>query len=120
MPDDFPLFASSGRPASVTSRTVPVETSIDIHKDREKSALSEGFSRLGLDDWLVDALAGLGIHRPTSVQKECIPEILSGKDVLAAAKTGSGKTAAFALPILHLLARNPYGGFALVLTPTRY
>ena len=61
----------------------------------------------------------LGIVKPTAVQQGCIPAILAGKDVLGTAHTGSGKTAAFALPILQKLAADPFGVFALVLTPTR-
>lgn len=61
----------------------------------------------------------LGIVRPTEVQQGCIPAILLGRDVLGTAHTGSGKTAAFALPILQKLASGPFGVFALVLTPTR-
>lgn len=53
------------------------------------------------------------------MQLRCIPRILAGDDVLGIAQTGSGKTAAFALPILQLLATEPYGVFALVVTPTR-
>lgn len=59
------------------------------------------------------------MKRPTPVQAHCIPKILAGHDVLGLAQTGSGKTAAFALPILHRLAQDPYGIFALVVTPTR-
>lgn len=59
------------------------------------------------------------MRKPTPVQLHCIPRILDGHDVLGLAQTGSGKTAAFALPILHLLGENPYGVFALVVTPTR-
>lgn len=56
---------------------------------------------------------------PTPIQANCIPQILSGKDCIGAAKTGSGKTLAFALPILQKLCEDPYGIFALILTPTR-
>ena len=59
------------------------------------------------------------MRRPTPVQHHCIPRILAGDDVLGLAQTGSGKTAAFALPILHRLAEDPFGVFALVVTPTR-
>lgn len=59
-----------------------------------------------------------GIKSPTPIQKGCIPGILDGADCIGAAKTGSGKTFAFALPILQNLAEDPYGIFALVLTPT--
>ncbi|CAM0137965.1 putative RNA helicase [Umbelopsis sp. WA50703] len=77
------------------------------------------FEDLGLSNWLVDALSSLSIRKPSEIQKACVPAILSGKDVIGGAKTGSGKTAAFALPILQKLSEDPYGIFALVLTPTR-
>lgn len=57
--------------------------------------------------------------QPTPIQSKCIPEILNGMDCIGCAKTGSGKTLAFALPILEKLSEEPYGIFALVLTPTR-
>lgn len=56
---------------------------------------------------------------PTPVQRGCIPAILAGRDVVGVAATGSGKTAAFALPLLQRLQRDPYGVHTLVLTPTR-
>lgn len=77
------------------------------------------FLNLGLDPWIVKKCELVGIRHPTPVQANCIPPILEGRDVLGCAQTGSGKTAAFALPILHMLSKDPYGPFALVLTPTR-
>ena len=77
------------------------------------------FQAVGLETWLVKACAGVGLTRPTDVQWHCIPAVLQGRNVMASAETGSGKTAAFALPILQLLAKDPFGVFALVLTPTR-
>jgi ATP-dependent RNA helicase DDX49/DBP8 len=77
------------------------------------------FKSLGLTEWLCSICASLGMQKPTQVQSGCIPAILKGKDVIGTAQTGSGKTAAFALPILQLLAKDPFGVFALVLTPTR-
>ena len=109
-----------------------------------------GFKSLGLSDWLVTQMAAIGFKEPTPVQINCIPPILEGKctqnvhnfdvatgpkhtctladpciycigkDCIGCSKTGSGKTAAFALPILHQLSKDPYGVFALVITPTRY
>lgn len=61
----------------------------------------------------------LGVRSPTEIQISCIPKILDGIDCIGCAKTGSGKTLAFALPILQKLWEEPYGIFALVLTPTR-
>lgn len=59
------------------------------------------------------------MRSPTEIQINCIPKILDGIDCIGCAKTGSGKTLAFALPILQKLWEEPYGIFALVLTPTR-
>lgn len=59
------------------------------------------------------------MFKPTPIQCDVIPAILSGRDAVGWAQTGSGKTAAFALPILQQLAIEPYGIYALVLTPTR-
>lgn len=81
--------------------------------------VASNFSDLGLPAWQVDTLKGLAITKPTEIQNACIPQILSGKNVIGGAKTGSGKTAAFALPILKTLAEDIFGPFALVLTPTR-
>jgi ATP-dependent RNA helicase DeaD len=81
-----------------------------------------GFAGLGLDPRLVAALAGLGYEEPTPIQREAIPPMLAGRDVLAQAATGTGKTAAFALPLLHLVdteAPAKTRTKALVLTPTR-
>ncbi|XP_006460053.1 hypothetical protein AGABI2DRAFT_67452 [Agaricus bisporus var. bisporus H97] len=61
----------------------------------------------------------MSIRIPTEVQTACIPPLLSGADCIGNAKTGSGKTIAFALPILQKLSADPYGIYALVLTPTR-
>jgi ATP-dependent RNA helicase DDX49/DBP8 len=77
------------------------------------------FRRLGVSDWLCAVLDSLGIKQPTQVQAGCIPAVLAGRNVIGTAQTGSGKTAAFALPILQQLAHDPFGVFALVLTPTR-
>jgi superfamily II DNA/RNA helicase len=77
------------------------------------------FASLGIDQWLVSALEAVSIEIPTEVQRRVIPELLQGKQVLASAQTGSGKTAAFALPLLQQLAADAYGVFAIVLEPTR-
>lgn len=61
----------------------------------------------------------MSFRKPTPIQQACIPAILEGRNVMGCAETGSGKTAAFALPILQQLSEDPYGVFAVVLTPTR-
>ena len=67
----------------------------------EETAVTDGFDTLGLDERVVAALGALGYEEPTPVQREAIPLILAGKDLLAQAATGTGKTAAFALPIVQ-------------------
>jgi ATP-dependent RNA helicase DeaD len=82
-----------------------------------------GFAALGLADALVTAVTSLGYEESTPVQRETIPLLLSGGDMLAQAATGTGKTAAFALPMLHRLLERPRTGRrvtrGLVLVPTR-
>lgn len=77
------------------------------------------FASLGVDKWLVDSLSALSIRRPTPIQAACIGPLLSGQDCIGGSRTGSGKTAAFAVPILQTWARDPIGIFAVILTPTR-
>jgi len=78
------------------------------------------FVSLGLDRRLVDAVSALGFEKPTPIQNRAIPPALAGRDLLACAATGSGKSAAFLLPILQRLLGGPRGRVrALVLTPTR-
>src|SRR6184192_581661 len=78
------------------------------------------FSTFGLHPDLMRGIKELGFTRPTPIQTDAIPPAMAGKDVLAAAVTGSGKTAAFVLPILHRLIGKKRGTTrALILTPTR-
>jgi ATP-dependent RNA helicase RhlE len=78
------------------------------------------FSSFGLNDRLTRATQSLGFEQPTPIQREALPPALAGRDVLACAMTGSGKTAAFALPILQRLIDMPRRKTrALILTPTR-
>jgi ATP-dependent RNA helicase DeaD len=79
------------------------------------------FAALGLAAPIVAALTALGYEEPTPIQKETIPPLIAGKDLLGQAATGTGKTAAFALPILQRIMNEGKGSgpFALVLVPTR-
>lgn len=78
------------------------------------------FESINVKPWLVASLKVMKIDRPTAIQKACIPEILKGRDCIGGSRTGSGKTVAFAVPILQKWAEDPRGIFALILTPTRY
>jgi superfamily II DNA/RNA helicase len=86
-------------------------------------AFAPAFSELGLDSTLLDNLTRLGYTEPTPVQREAIPAVLAGGDLLVSSQTGSGKTAAFVLPGLQRLrtaaTRPGIGPRMLVLTPTR-
>ena len=98
----------------------------------------EAFKALGLSSWLAKQCVHLGYKQPTDVQTACVKPTLegtkliqsetaphltlllqAGRDIYAAAKTGSGKTGAFALPILQTLSEDPFGVYAVVLAPTR-
>jgi len=82
--------------------------------------MSFGFSELGIEKDLVEELNHLGIIEPFEIQKITIPDILKGRDVCGKAKTGSGKTIAFGLPLLQLLpASKPGEPTGLALVPTR-
>jgi ATP-dependent RNA helicase DeaD len=93
------------------------------------AASAGGFAALGLTDTLVAAVTSLGYEEPTPVQRQTIPVILAGGDLLAQAATGTGKTAAFALPMIQRLAGDAEGGAGrkrgrprtrgVVLVPTR-
>ena len=83
---------------------------------------TKGFANLGLDAGLLGTLTELGYEEPTPIQREAIPLMLTGRDLIGQAATGTGKTAAFALPILHRIAAMGKGRpapSALILVPTR-
>jgi ATP-dependent RNA helicase RhlE len=98
-----------------------------LRKPTEQYVIDSGFEQLGLIEPLLRAVTELGYQTPTPVQAEAIPLVLEGRDLMAGAQTGTGKTAAFALPILQKMAplastsaspaRHPVR--ALVLAPTR-
>ncbi len=90
---------------------------------KDKSMNKNGFRDLGLSAPLLKALKAMDFTEPTPIQKETIPTALGGRDILAAAQTGTGKTAAFVLPLLQILSASGKSGpnriRALVLVPTR-
>lgn len=115
--------------------SAPDNESCTAHSSNECFTPNSDWAKLHLSRPLLKALADLGFHRPTTIQKQAIPVALQGRDVLGTAQTGSGKTAAFLLPILERLCQSdavrkrritrdgPVGGAsatkALVLLPTR-
>ncbi|KAI8557309.1 hypothetical protein RHMOL_Rhmol04G0000600 [Rhododendron molle] len=85
----------------------------------EEELVVKSFKDLGLCDQLLEACDNLGWKQPSKIQVEAIPHGLEGKDLIGLAQTGSGKTGAFALPILQALLETPQAFFACVLSPTR-
>ena len=82
--------------------------------------MTTSFAELGLNEQILAGVDALGFSMPTPVQAGAIPEVLAGRDVVASAQTGTGKTAAFALPTLQRIAdKSGRGPHALVVTPTR-
>lgn len=109
MSDEASSSAGSSRSASPdTAEQNGVETSTD-----------KTFVELGVIPELCESCKSLGFKRPTPIQVESIPHALAGKDIIGLAQTGSGKTAAFSLPILQTLWENPQAFYALILAPTR-
>lgn len=98
----------------------PDEESVELKgilNDVEETEVS--WKDLGLIDILCDACEDLKWKAPSKIQREAIPVALQGRDIIGLAETGSGKTGAFALPILQTLLDNPQRFYALVMTPTR-
>lgn len=126
--DGFRLFSKKQRllnehESRIISSTMEPTATVASGKsqpaDSSEKPTLKTFADLGLSPFLCDTLASVSMHQPTDIQRACVPPILNGVNVIGSAKTGSGKTAAFALPILQKISEDPYGIFALVLTPTR-
>eukprot|EP00938_MAST-03A_sp_MAST-3A-sp1_P002511 g2511.t1 len=96
-----------------------VQTSSSDLANLKRRCATARFQSFELSKWIVESCNSMGMTRPTPVQLECIPQILKGRNCVACAQTGSGKTATFAIPILQHLSKDPYGVFAVVITPTR-
>src|SRR5437016_2967231 len=81
--------------------------------------MENGFSQLHLSATLINNLESLGYHTMTPIQEQCLPDVLKGKDLIAQAQTGSGKTAAFALGIVNKVQPESKVIQSLILCPTR-
>jgi ATP-dependent RNA helicase DeaD len=105
----------------LTEDDTAVEHDDDVDDDTADEAAepANGFAALGLDDRVLGTLIEQGFHTPTPIQTETIPLLLAGRDVLGLAQTGTGKTAAFALPLLSRIDPAVRAPQALILTPTR-
>jgi len=111
-------IATSTTNTTTITRTTANITRENSNNDGEES-FEASFSSLGLKEQLCEACTKMGFKKPTKIQRDAIPWALKGRDIIGLAQTGSGKTAAFALPILHDLLENPQSLFACVMSPTR-
>ncbi|PMD48989.1 DEAD-domain-containing protein [Hyaloscypha variabilis F] len=123
---DVPSGLLDKKKKHAIKKAYPVSASISPEPDApgepEEEIEEEGtktFKDLGIIDSLCDACTALGYKAPTPIQAQSIPLALQGRDLIGLAETGSGKTAAFALPILQALLDKPQPLFGLVLAPTR-
>ncbi|MEP7114425.1 MAG: DEAD/DEAH box helicase, partial [Ilumatobacteraceae bacterium] len=89
-------------------------------EDSPETIEGDGFDTLGLRPELLKTINDLGYEEPTPIQRQTIPHLLAGRDLLGQAATGTGKTAAFALPVLQMIDTSAkVVPFALILVPTR-
>ena len=118
-----PQRTAAASPAEPAERAEPDEPAERSGPSGVDPGVPDGFGAIELDPRLLATIAELGYEEPTPIQREAIPLLLAGRDLLAEAPTGTGKTAAFALPMLQRLAigrGGPHGSVsALVLVPTR-
>ena len=114
------VTSRAAEPAPTAALPTPAIAAADAPGAAE---LSPEFAALGLSQPLLKAVEDQGYRVPSPIQQQCIPAVLAGQDVLAAAQTGTGKTAGFTLPLLERLLHGPHARDrvvrALVLTPTR-
>lgn len=112
---------TQGDAVNAAQVTGAADTSEDTGAEDKNSANDnpQGFANLGLPDNVQDAVAKVGYTTPSPIQSETIPILMEGRDVVGLAQTGTGKTAAFALPVLSQIDINARHPQALVLAPTR-
>ena len=113
--DDALSDQRSDHPASAGSAGALEETP----ENAEQGRPAPGFAFFGLGEELLEGLDALGFREPSPIQKAAIPELLLGRDLVGQAQTGTGKTAAFGLPLLERLDLTQRTPQVLVLTPTR-
>jgi len=112
-----PTLVPAGRSQDCSPQPATMHDSAPAIRTNEP--VVKTFKDLGVIESLCEACTALGYQSPTPIQTESIPLALQGRDLIGLAETGSGKTAAFALPVLQALMEKPQSLFALVMAPTR-
>ena len=106
---------AEAQPLTLEDLEIPDATAAPAEAEKPRN----GFDKLGLDERVLRAIKSVGYETPSAIQEATIPVLLSGRDVVGLAQTGTGKTAAFALPILSRIEPGQGVPQALVLAPTR-
>ena len=109
----------SDEPSAEPSADKAPEPASEQEAPAEKAEPENGFEKLGLPDAVVEAVKRVGFEQPSPIQAQTIPLLMQGRDVVGLAQTGTGKTAAFALPVLSQIDPDKRYPQALVLAPTR-
>ena len=119
--DDFrPVSMAPSRVhASKSVQSEPTVSEVQPISEMIVPTTSTDFGAINVAPWLVHSLRTMQITNPTEIQRSCIPEILKGRDCIGGSRTGTGKTVAFAVPILQKWSEDPYGIYAVIMTPTR-
>ena len=116
-PAKYPA-AKRAAPSAKLAKVAPVPKPVEAAPEPEETELP-AFSELNLSEPLARAIADLGFEAPTPIQARAIPLLLAGRDLIGQAQTGTGKTAAFALPLIQMCDPSNMQTQALVLEPTR-
>ncbi|MFO7628954.1 MAG: DEAD/DEAH box helicase [Prochlorococcaceae cyanobacterium] len=111
--------ATSANPDNLANPASSGSSNEAVSGDAPAAAVTSGFAAFGFAPELLETLAAIGYSEPSPIQKAAIPELLLGRDLVGQAQTGTGKTAAFALPLLTALDPEERRPQVLVLTPTR-
>ncbi|MCA0379047.1 MAG: DEAD/DEAH box helicase, partial [Actinobacteria bacterium] len=117
--DDTVAQTEIPEPAESAAQASDAEAPAATEQPAEPEKSRNGFDVLGLDERVLRAIKSVGYETPSAIQEATIPVLLSGRDVVGLAQTGTGKTAAFALPILSRIEPGQGVPQALVLAPTR-
>ena len=115
------IESSNAEPSTTEASTTEVTTEVtaEVTADEAKSEPQSGFDGFGFSEALLKTLADKGYSDPSPIQKAAFPELMLGRDLVGQAQTGTGKTAAFALPLLERLESGQKTPQVLVLAPTR-
>ncbi|MFM7269527.1 MAG: DEAD/DEAH box helicase [Cyanobium sp.] len=123
IPDTLPSVVLDAIAASDANTDADADAKVVADGEAVEDALLEapvsGFATFGLSEPLLEGLGAIGFHEPSPIQRAAIPELLLGRDLVGQAQTGTGKTAAFGLPLLERLDPEQRSPQVLVLTPTR-